>query len=89
MPFRLAAFIGFLLVANSLSGCDSATTTETATDIPGILASEGNYSMLVNAILAAGLQSTLQGAGPFTVFAPTDLAFEFLGEETTDRLLDE
>jgi transforming growth factor-beta-induced protein len=35
----------------------------------------GNHGILVEALTAAGLVSTLQGAGPFTVFAPTDAAF--------------
>jgi transforming growth factor-beta-induced protein len=36
----------------------------------------GNFNTLVAAVKAAGLTETLSGAGPFTVFAPTDTAFE-------------
>ncbi|MBU0830154.1 MAG: fasciclin domain-containing protein [Gammaproteobacteria bacterium] len=37
-----------------------------------------DFSILVEAVVAAGLVSTLQGAGPFTVFAPTNAAFAAL-----------
>ncbi len=42
---------------------------------------------LVAAVQAAGLVETLSGPGPFTVFAPTDAAFEALPEGTVDTLL--
>ena len=38
----------------------------------------GNFSILVQAVVKAGLAETLSGAGPFTVFAPTDAAFQAL-----------
>ena len=47
----------------------------------------GNFSTLVAALKAAGLVETLQGAGPFTVFAPTDAAFAKLPAGTVDALL--
>ncbi len=46
-----------------------------------------NLSTLVAAVKAAGLVETLQGAGPFTVFAPTDDAFAKLPAGTVDGLL--
>ena len=46
-----------------------------------------NLSTLVSAVQAAGLVETLQGAGPFTVFAPTNAAFEALPAGTVDTLL--
>lgn len=42
---------------------------------------------LVAAVKAAGLVATLQGAGPFTVFAPTDEAFNALPAGTVDTLV--
>ncbi|KAK3101471.1 hypothetical protein FSP39_003850 [Pinctada imbricata] len=42
---------------------------------------------LVKAVVAAGLVETLSGAGPFTVFAPTDAAFNALPPGTLDNLL--
>ena len=44
-------------------------------DIVAIAMSDPQFSTLVTAIKAAGLVSTLQGPGPFTVFAPTNAAF--------------
>ena len=47
----------------------------------------GNFKTLVAAVQAAGLVDTLNGEGPFTVFAPTDEAFAKLPEGTVDNLL--
>ncbi|MEH2106854.1 fasciclin domain-containing protein [Nostoc sp.] len=47
----------------------------------------GSFKTLVAAIQAAGLVDTLQGPGPFTVFAPTDEAFNKLPAGTVDALL--
>ena len=46
-----------------------------------------DHTTLVAAVQAAGLVETLQGAGPFTVFAPTNEAFAKLPEGTVDTLL--
>ena len=50
-------------------------------DIVGVAQSDPQFSILVEAVVAAGLVSTLQGAGPFTVFAPTNTAFAALLSE--------
>jgi uncharacterized surface protein with fasciclin (FAS1) repeats len=47
----------------------------------------GSFKTLVSAIQAAGLVDTLKGAGPFTVFAPTDEAFAKLPAGTVEGLL--
>ena len=47
----------------------------------------GSFNTLVAAVKAAGLVETLKGAGPFTVFAPSDEAFAKLPEGTVDGLL--
>ncbi len=47
----------------------------------------GNFTTLLTAIEAAGLTETLKGAGPFTVFAPTDEAFAKLKKADLDKLL--
>lgn len=49
--------------------------------------SAGSFNTLVAAIKAAGLVDTLKGAGPFTVFAPTDDAFAKLPQGTVEALL--
>ncbi|MEO3434048.1 fasciclin domain-containing protein [Inquilinus sp. CAU 1745] len=46
-----------------------------------------DHTTLVAAVQAAGLVETLQGPGPFTVFAPTNAAFEKLPAGTVDTLL--
>ncbi|TWB38071.1 putative surface protein with fasciclin (FAS1) repeats [Nitrospirillum pindoramense] len=46
-----------------------------------------DHTTLVTAVKAAGLVETLEGAGPFTVFAPTNTAFEKLPRATVDGLL--
>jgi len=46
-----------------------------------------DHTTLVAAVKAAGLVETLQGAGPFTVFAPTNAAFNKLPKGTVDTLL--
>lgn len=47
----------------------------------------GNFNTLLTAIAAAGLETTLNGEGPFTVFAPSDEAFAKIPEETLTALL--
>jgi uncharacterized surface protein with fasciclin (FAS1) repeats len=60
-------------------------TPETITEIV-----QGNedFSTLLEAVGAADLAGTLSGEGPFTVFAPTDAAFEALPEGTLQSLLE-
>jgi len=47
----------------------------------------GSFKTLLAAVEAAGLTETLRGAGPFTVFAPTDEAFAKLPKGTVEALL--
>lgn len=56
-------------------------------DIVDVAAGSSDHSTLVAAVKAAGLVSTLKGSGPFTVFAPTNAAFEKLPAGTVDELL--
>jgi uncharacterized surface protein with fasciclin (FAS1) repeats len=56
-------------------------------DIIDTAVGAGSFGTLVTAIKAAGLVETLKGAGPFTVFAPTDEAFAKLPAGTVDGLL--
>lgn len=55
--------------------------------IVDIAVENGNFKTLVAALKAAGLVETLQGAGSFTVFAPTDAAFAKLPAGTVEALL--
>jgi uncharacterized surface protein with fasciclin (FAS1) repeats len=56
-------------------------------DIVAVASGAGQFTTLVAAVQAAGLVETLQGEGPFTVFAPTDAAFAKLPEGTVSELL--
>ncbi len=56
-------------------------------DIVDTAVGAGSFNTLVAAVKAAGLVETLKGAGPFTVFAPTDEAFAKLPKATLDSLL--
>jgi uncharacterized surface protein with fasciclin (FAS1) repeats len=56
-------------------------------DIVDTAISAGSFNTLVTAVKAAGLVDTLKGAGPFTVFAPTDEAFAKLPAGTVEDLL--
>lgn len=55
--------------------------------IVDVAVANGSFKTLVSAVTAAGLADTLKGAGPFTVFAPTDDAFKKLPAGTVDSLL--
>ena len=83
---------GALLTA-PVTGC-AQPRAETMTPAPvaaksiaQIASENGDFSTLVAALKAAGLVSTLQGPGPFTVFAPTNSAFAKLPAGTVEALL--
>jgi uncharacterized surface protein with fasciclin (FAS1) repeats len=56
-------------------------------DIVDTAVAAGTFSTLVAAVTAAGLVETLKGAGPFTVFAPSDAAFAKLPAGTVEGLI--
>ena len=58
-------------------------------DIVAVASGDERFSTLVTAVSAAGLVETLQGEGPFTVFAPTNDAFAALPEGTVEGLLED
>lgn len=58
-------------------------------DIVDTAAGNSDFETLVAAVQAAELVDTLKGEGPFTVFAPTDEAFEALGATVEELLLPE
>ena len=55
--------------------------------IVDIAVNDGRFTTLVSALQAANLVDTLNGEGPFTVFAPTDDAFKALPDGTLDALV--
>lgn len=81
-----------LITFSLFSGATFAQTTPTAAiqtsgDIVASLTSSDNYTALSIAIRAAGLAETLEGAGPFTVFAPTNEAIGKLPSAQLDALM--
>ncbi len=97
----LAAASAAALALSACGGTteEAATETETVTDematpaaeAPGtvVAVAQGNpdFSTLVSAVTAADLGGTLGGAGPFTVFAPTNAAFAKIPQATRDTLM--
>ncbi|SHL82820.1 Uncaracterized surface protein containing fasciclin (FAS1) repeats [Roseovarius marisflavi] len=73
------------LKAAAFAAC--ATTAASADTIVDIAAGDERFSTLVAAVTAAGLVETLQGEGPFTVYAPINDAFAALPEGTVETLL--
>lgn len=67
--------------------CDSDSAACAQKDIVATAVEAGSFKTLVAAVKAAGLVETLQGEGPFTVFAPTDDAFAALPAGTVEGLL--
>lgn len=96
---RIAAILAVPVIALGVVACgddketasNTSTTTETqmapaAKDIVATAQATPDLSTLVTAVKAAGLVETLQGAGPYTVFAPTNEAFDALGADTLKTL---
>ncbi len=69
------------------SGKSSYGSSGASMDIVDTAVAAGNFKTLAAALQAAGLVDTLKGAGPFTVFAPTDEAFAKLPPGTVEGLL--
>ena len=65
----------------------AASTCTAGKDIVAVASGAENFKTLVAAVKAAGLAETLQGKGPFTVFAPNDEAFAKLPAGTVESLL--
>ena len=88
-----AACGGTATTTSTTVAATAPSTTTTAAmeaglaDIVGVATEAGSFSTLLTAVEAAGLVDTLQGAGPFTVFAPTDEAFAALPDGTLEALL--
>ncbi len=94
----LVAIGGFMLLRND-DNKDTSTTNNNQSqqsqgenmneskNIVEIASSDPQFSTLVTAVKAAGLVDTLSGEGPFTVFAPTNAAFDNLPAGTLDSLL--
>lgn len=73
--------------ATTPAAAEPAAPAMEAKDIVDTAVAAGSFKTLVAAVQAAGLEGTLRGAGPFTLFAPTDEAFAALPAGTVEDLL--
>ena len=69
---------------NAVMGADAPTST-----IAQTITGSNDHNMLERAVKSAGLEATMAGAQPYTVFAPTDAAFAKLPAGTVDELMTE
>ena len=84
LPNKCFNIVAIAVIALSVSiGAASATSK----NIVETAVQSGKFNTLVAALKAAGLVNTLNGKGPFTVFAPSDTAFSKLPTGTVDGLL--
>ncbi|GAB4534294.1 MAG: hypothetical protein Kow0063_17180 [Anaerolineae bacterium] len=90
---RMSKVVPFMLVVAMLAisalPALAAPPAQAGQDIVDIAVADGRFTTLVTAVQAAGLVDTLKGEGPFTVFAPTDDAFNKLPEGTIPALLED
>ena len=88
---RIALALSFALLAPvampALAGTAAATQASPRADVVDLAIGSPDHTTLVAAVKAAGLVDTLKGTGPFTVFAPTNAAFDKLPAGTVDTLL--
>ena len=84
---KIFAVAALLILPSTLPIARAADDAASPGDIVAVASSAGSFKTLVAAVKAAGLVETLQGKGPFTVFAPTDEAFAKLPPGTVEDLL--
>ena len=82
-----AALAVALLTSPATGSAQTSEKGKKMNDIVAVAANAGQFNTLIAAVKAAGLVETLQGAGPFTVFAPTDAAYAKLPKGTVEALL--
>jgi uncharacterized surface protein with fasciclin (FAS1) repeats len=87
VPLVTAAMMLTAMAASLSAIAGGHSSNSDKGDIVDVAVSAGQFNTLAAALEAADLVSTLKGDGPFTVFAPTDEAFEKLPEGTLESLL--
>ena len=75
---RLAGGLVGLATIPLLSACGGGDGDNTQLTVAEQIRFDSRYSILNEALIASGLNATLAGGGPFTLFAPTDAAFAAL-----------
>jgi len=86
-PAAVAACGGDVTASGGATGDEAAESTDDLKNVVDRAVETGNLETLTTALTEAGLVETLKGAGPFTVFAPTDEAFDALPDGALDELL--
>jgi len=81
------AFATVAAVVLTVAASGTTAVRAETRDVVDTAIAAGSFKTLAKALDAAGLVTTLKGAGPFTVFAPTDEAFAKLPDGTLDTLL--
>jgi len=76
-----------LLVGVCMGASNSMDTSPGGKNIVDTAIAAGNFKTLVTALQTAGLEDTLKGGGPFTVFAPTDAAFAKIPKDQLNALM--
>jgi uncharacterized surface protein with fasciclin (FAS1) repeats len=84
---RTFAFATVVAVVLTVAATGSTAVRAETRDLVDTAVAGGSFKTLAKALDAAGLVTTLKGAGPFTVFAPTDEAFAKLPDGTLETLL--
>jgi len=90
--FLLASTLAASLVCSAAAAdCATKATSKNSmnsgANLVEVAVATGQFNTLAAALKAAGLVEVLQGDGPFTVFAPTDVAFAKLPKGTVEALL--
>ena len=83
----MKAYVTQILAGIAMVGVIAGSLQAQGKDIIETAVGAGQFNTLAAALKAAGLVDTLKGAGPFTVFAPTDAAFAKLPKGTVEELL--
>ena len=73
--------------SNKAAPASTAASSAASGDVVGVLSSSTSFAPMALAIKNADLEATLKGAGPFTVFAPNDVAFSKVPKPTMDDLM--
>jgi uncharacterized surface protein with fasciclin (FAS1) repeats len=85
---QMAGAVAAVLAVPTIASAQAPSHAKPSTkNVVQVAVDAGSFTTLVAAVEAAGLAETLQGPGPFTVFAPSDAAFAKLPPGTVEALL--
>jgi uncharacterized surface protein with fasciclin (FAS1) repeats len=83
----IAALAIGLLSGNAFAQTTTAATTAPSGDLVATLSANPDYDASAIAIRAANLEATLKGAGPYTIFVPSNTAFSNLASDKLDAIM--